>query len=394
MYAFIVTRCILLLVFASTVWTFQADRVSLDLDSSLPSSDLAAIDQISNMAQASAWLGPLAPIAISPFFGITILAGAAQFGGNLQLPPSMISDNPVLGNPYLFWTFLCLTVLTSIPKFTKVSKPFAQAIDQLEAYAAIITLILVRVMTVFPGEASSIDGITVVHASIFTISSSLLFCLFAAFNIIVINTIKFFLEIIVWLIPIPMIDGLLEMTNKLICALLLAVYLWSPTIALLLNLILLATGLIVFRWIHRRVHYIRNIIWDQLWCLFRPSYQIPEIAELTVFPDRTLGPFPTKSRLHLRPHAEGWELTQKRLLLGHKTIILPSDSHQLEIYDELLVNRIQIEGSQHANLLFSKRYSRNLEMLSHLLGIHLPQSTQETPQSILSLEPGGPLNLP
>lgn len=149
-----------------------------------------------------------------------------------------------------------------------------------------------------------------------------------------------------------------------------------------------------FNLVSCRVHYVRNIIWDQLWCLLRPSYQIPEIAELTVFPDRTLGPFPTKSRLHLRPHAEGWELPQKRLLLGHKTIVLPRDSHQLEIYDELLVNRIQIEGPPNANLLFSKRYSRILEILTHLLGIHLPKSIQKTTQSNLLLEPGGRLNLP
>lgn len=394
MFAFIISRCILLVLAVSILWTFQIDRDSLNLATPLPSGDLAAIDQISTVTQASEWLGPLAPIAISPFFGITILAGVSQFGGNWPLPHSMISDNPVLGNPYLFWTFLCLTILTSVPRLTKVSKPFAQAIDQLEAYAGIITIVLIRVLTVLPGETPGIDEITVVHASIFTFSTSVLYCLFAAFNIVVINTIKFFFEIMVWLIPIPFIDGLLEVTNKLICALLLAVYLWSPTVALFLNLILLAAGLVVFRWINRRVHYIRNIIWDQLWCFIRPAYQVPEIAELMVFPDRPLGPFPTKTRLHLRPHAEGWKLTQQRLILGDKTMVLPGSSHQLKIYDAILVNRIEIEGSQPAHLYFSKRYSRNLEKLSHLLGVHLPKSNSKINTSIESLESDGEFNLP
>ena len=168
MFAFIISRCILLVLAASILWTFQIDRDSLNLATPLPSGDLAAIDQISTVTQASEWLGPLAPIAISPFFGITILAGVSQFGGNWPLPQSMISDNPVLGNPYLFWTFLCLTILTSVPRFTKVSKPFAQAIDQLETYAGIITIVLIRVLTVLPGETPGIDEITVVHASIFT----------------------------------------------------------------------------------------------------------------------------------------------------------------------------------------------------------------------------------
>ncbi|MDA7905933.1 hypothetical protein N9B43_03450 [Mariniblastus sp.] len=394
MSAFIILRCLLLLFIASTLWSFQIEGESLNFAPPFPSGDTDSIAQITTMAQASDWLGPLAPIAISPFFGITILAGVSQFGGNWELSNSFISDNPVLQNPYLFWTFLCLTILTSVPRFTKVSKPFAQAIDQLETYAAIITIILIRVLTVFPGEPTGVDEVTVVHASIFTFSSSVLFCLFATFNIVVINTIKFFFEVMVWLIPIPFIDGLLEIANKLICALLLAVYLWSPTLALCLNFLMLAAGLFVFRWINRRVHYIRNIIWDQFWCLLRPSYQIPNIAELIVFPDRPLGPFPTKARLHLRPHETGWELTQRRLFLGNKTIILPRDSHQLEIYDAILVNRIKVNGFQQAHLFFSKRYSRNLEKLSGLLGIQLPRNTLETNTLIQSTEPDGGLNLP
>ena len=394
MSAFITLRFILFLTIASTLLSFQIDEPSINFDTALPSEDTQAIGQITTMAQASAWLGPLAPIAISPFFGITILAGVSQFGGDWELPNSFISDNPVLQNPYLFWTFLCLTLLTSVPRFTKVSKPFAQAIDQVETYAAIITIILIRVLTVFPAEPSGIDEITVAHASIFTFSSSVLFCLFAAFNIVVINTIKFFFEVMVWLIPLPFIDGLLEITNKSICVFLLAVYLWSPTVALGLNFLILVAGLIVFRWINRRVHYIRNVIWDQLWCLLRPSYQTPKIAELVVFPDRPFGPFPTKARLHLRPHETGWELTQRRLLLGNKTVLLASDSHRLEIYDAILVNRVKVEGPQQAHLLFSKRYSRNLAKLSHMLGIHLPSMQRDTNKSAQSLEQNGGLNHP
>ena len=119
----------MLLFIASTLWSFQIEGESLNFAPPFPSGDTDSIAQITTMAQASDWLGPLAPIAISPFFGITILAGVSQFGGNWELPNSFISDNPVLQNPYLFWTFLCLTILTSVPRFTKVSKPFAQAID-------------------------------------------------------------------------------------------------------------------------------------------------------------------------------------------------------------------------------------------------------------------------
>ena len=90
----------------------------------------------------SEWLGPLAPIAISPFFGITCLAGMSQFGGDYLPLNSFVSDNAALKSPVVFWIFLVLTVMTSVPRLTKVSKPVAQGLDQIETYAGIITILV------------------------------------------------------------------------------------------------------------------------------------------------------------------------------------------------------------------------------------------------------------
>ena len=113
-----------------------------------------------------------------------------------------------------------------------------------------------------------------------------------------------------------------------------------------------------------------------------------------VFPDRPLGPFATKTRLHLRPHPEGWELTQERLILGDKKLLLPSDSHDLKMLDAILVNRIEIEGAQTAQLFFSKRYARNLEKLSHLLGVQLPKPHSQINTTIHPPASNRWLNLP
>jgi len=108
-------------------------------------SPLSEADQSSMRAiSASEWLGPLAPIAISPFFGITCLAGLSQFGSDYLPLNSFISNNAVLQNPYVLWLFAGLTLLTSLPRLTKVSKPFAQAMDMLETYGAIITIVILR----------------------------------------------------------------------------------------------------------------------------------------------------------------------------------------------------------------------------------------------------------
>ncbi|MCA9201028.1 MAG: hypothetical protein KDA87_25990, partial [Planctomycetales bacterium] len=99
-----------------------------------------AAARLSEHVSTSEWLGPLAPVALSPFFGITCLSGMAIFGeGWLPADHFLTRASTPLKNPVVFYSFLTLTVLTSVPRLSKVSKPFAQAVDQLEAYAGIIT---------------------------------------------------------------------------------------------------------------------------------------------------------------------------------------------------------------------------------------------------------------
>ena len=229
------------------------------LDNPLSRSDMSKANGLAGSVRASEWLGPLAPIAISPFFGVTLLAGLAQFGADWMPVNQFLSNNAILKNPAVFWVFLILTLLTSIPRFTKVSKPAAQAIDQLEAYAGIITIILLRVM-MMPEEAPMAEGPIAMQAGFFSMTADTLMCVAAIINIVVINTVKFFFEVSVWLIPFPFVDAMLEVANKSACVALMAVYAYNPVIATILNLIIFTACLIAFRWIHRRTVYLRTML--------------------------------------------------------------------------------------------------------------------------------------
>ena len=91
------------------------------LTNPLSSNDMAVAEGLGGSVSIAEWLGPLAPIAISPFFGITLLAGISQFGSESLPFNQFISNNPILSNPATFWIFLGLTILTSLPRFTTVS---------------------------------------------------------------------------------------------------------------------------------------------------------------------------------------------------------------------------------------------------------------------------------
>ena len=318
-------------------------------DDPLTSSDAAKIDNITSSLNWAEWLGPLAPIAISPFFGITILAGISQFGGS-WVENSFISNNPVLSNPAVFWVFLCLTIMTSLPRFTKVSKPAAQAIDQVEAYAGIITIVLIRLVTSMSesgaGDLGANTAMMVVEMGVFTMGADILLSLAAIVNIFVINTVKFFFEVMVWLIPFPLVDAALEVTIKSLCAGLMAVYAWNPTVATIINLVIFIGCLFAFRWINRRVQYMRSVLCDPIWNLINSSHGIPSKPELVVFPQTGFAGFPAKSKLLLQPTDDGWQLVQPRWFLPSKVAQLSKTSHQMEIQSGMLLNSISVSGGE------------------------------------------------
>lgn len=335
----------------------------------LSARDMAVAEGLGGSVSIAEWLGPLAPIAISPFFGITLLAGISQFGSESLPFNQFISNNPILSNPATFWVFLGLTVLTSLPRFTKVSKPAAQAIDQLETYSAIITIVLLRVLA-SSGEAAGAEaaGPVVMQAGFFTFSADVLMSIAAIVNIIVINTVKFFFELSVWLIPFPMVDAALEVANKSTCAALMGVYAYNPTLATILNLLIFVACLIAFNWVKRRTYYLRTLLFDPIWTMISPGYAVPKNS-LTVFPKLQLGPFKPKTKLVMQQADDGWTLTQHRWFRTPRTIELPRDGGPMTINKGLIANRIQTGDGN--SLLFSRRHSSHLPELAEQLKLKL-----------------------
>ena len=75
----------------------------------------------------------------------------------------------------------------------------------------------------------------------------------SALNFVVIQTVRFVFEMLVWLSPIPLVDALFEGVNKLVCAGLLAVYAISPWAAFFANLLIFLICLCLFRWARRKL---------------------------------------------------------------------------------------------------------------------------------------------
>ena len=187
-------------------------------ESGLTAGEAMAAEKISQAVTATEFLGPLAPVALSPFFGVACLSGMAAFGPDSLGSNALISDSSPLASPWVFAVFAVLATLTSLPRLTKVSKPIAGALDQVEAWSGIITMIVVKFLIGGAGSDLEVAGSHAVQvAGIGQLSIDALLAIAAGVNIFVVNSVKFFFEFLIWITPVPFLDACFEAANKALC---------------------------------------------------------------------------------------------------------------------------------------------------------------------------------
>lgn len=352
------------------------DQLDLDLENSpISAQEMLVADALSDRVSSTEWLGAIGPVALSPFFGLTLLSGIAIVGEE-RLPEDhyLRRASTPLRNPLVFFTFLILTVLTSVPRFSKVSKPFAQAVDQLETYSAIVILLVVRYMgnLELSGPDDPQMAEVVFQAGIFEFTAESLLMLATVVNIIVVNTVKFFFEIMIWITPVPMIDAMFEAANKTLCGVLAAIYAFSPTIATVINLLILGGCLLVFAWVKRREVYYRTIIFDFVkhWWLTESSSSGD--GPLTVFPQQPFEGIPAMSRCLLARNGDAWTLTAPRWFRPATVRQWAGDAPELR--GGLLMSSLLLGGQE---FRFGKRAPEQLTATAQQLGGHYDGSASE-----------------
>lgn len=350
------------------------DNLDLDLSQKpISNQEQEVASLITQRVEATEWLGALAPVALSPFFGLTCLSGIAILGED-HLPDGhfLKRTSSPLRNPLVFLTFLALTILTSLPKFSKVSKPFAQAVDQVEAYSALIILIVIRFIGNMETGPAEEQVAVVYQAGFIDFSAETLLMFATVVNVIVINTVKFFFEVLIWITPIPFVDAIFEASNKTLCALLAAVYAFSPTIATIINLLILAACLLAFRWVKRREVYYRTVLFDFLrnWLNFGTEPTKP--ATLWMFPQSDFHGIPKLAKCQLSATEDGWLIEHPRLLLSklQKQI----SAQPSEISSGLLMNTIEIDG---VVFKFGKRHQRHMAKVAESLRLQFTAQSAE-----------------
>ncbi|WP_442511467.1 hypothetical protein SH528x_003148 [Novipirellula sp. SH528] len=356
----------------------QVEEIS-EAEDSFAAEDVVAANAYVGAVGVADWLGPLAPVALSPFFGVTCMSALALFFPDWVGDNALLSASGPLHSKTLFCLFLALTVLTSLPRLTKVSKPFAQATDRLETYAVIIILLVIKVIASFESGQETTQ-VAMVELGVVSFTFDTLLAIAMVINVLVINSVKFFCEFMVWLTPIPAVDAMFEFANKTLCAALMTVYAFSPTIATVFNLAILLVAAIVLRWIGRQVRYYRTMVLDPMISRLWTRYGDPKRSEMVMFCKEPMGPFAAKSRLRMTRVADGqgWHLREANWWMpSHQHPIAETCRPQLRRGWVMHTIMITDADGKAYEFAVSRRYDRSLDTLAERIGLLVTSDSDE-----------------
>lgn len=337
--------------------------------------DIAAANTVVESLHLADWLGPLAPVALSPFFGLACLSGMSIWGPDWLAGNALLSSVGPLRNEWVFGVFVALAVLTSLPRLTKVSKPIAQSLDQLESYSVIVILLVIKL---FAGWSDPVDAppVAVIQFGVVSFTAETMLAFAMVVNLFVINSVKFFFEVLIWLTPIPAVDAMFEIANKSVCAGLMALYAFSPTLATGINLAMLFAALIVFRWVHRRLVFYRSILIDLFLSRIWKAYGRPSGASMVAFAKDGRSPFHAKSRWRLRREGESWEASSNGIFKTASETLVLADRPKLRrgwIMHSLIVT---VSDGDAIEFHVSRRYDGSLEEFARLCGFELAEADE------------------
>ena len=348
--------------------------------------DQQKAERLVKKLHASEVLGPLAPVALSPFFGLACLSGTSILCNNGVLPENdFLIGNEVLNNGYIFLVFAILTVITSVPKLVTASKVFAEITDRLETYAGIISYVVILLLADL-GQSPEQEAV-VYSAGIFTLTHHGLLACAAAVNIFVISTVKFFFELLVLISPIPTLDAIFEFANKTIAGVLVLIYAFNPWVAFVLNVILFLFCLLIFKWVNRRIGYLRALLLDpvvsaikrklfkrkdlnpDLKAKKRMARHIPDVdLLLKCFPTRRFGRIKKKDLCYLVFAGDSLSLVKLRFL--RPPVIRALNRNQVlgNVKEGLMSYSLELtDESKSFELVFGRAYKHNLEAVKSKL---------------------------
>jgi len=200
-----------------------------------------------------AQLGQLAPMGINPYIAVF----ATSVFSKLGIHNDFVANHPFYDSWIVLILFGVLFVYTAvigtIINSSKIAKPFGLADSWLTDKAGIIIQIVITLIPAFMSTEQQLES-TVVEAGILSITlKTALIVVASIYFLIVVSTVRLFIDILIFLSPIPMVDAVLNIIKIFFTIALVLISIFSPITSFIITIALFLIGLLMFNKARRLV---------------------------------------------------------------------------------------------------------------------------------------------
>jgi hypothetical protein len=232
--------------------------------------------------------GPLPIIASTPLLGLSVLIGAALLADqptvvNLKWPVvrrlrrnALIAETRAYANGWLFGLLVVLALITGLANSGKLEGAIGKLARIIEDVGGGLAYLFVA------GRALGFTGglpesATVASSTPFD-STALVLTVTAAAALSAMIVVRFALDVIIWLNPVPFIDAIFEGCKAIFSLGLLAIYVINPLVAAIIGALLLVPCLLLLPWALRLLGFAHGIVLRPTLARIVPSLR-PRLVE-------------------------------------------------------------------------------------------------------------------
>ncbi len=311
----------------------------------------------------------LAPMGINPYLTVFLTSLCSKLG----MHNDFVATNPFFNNWFvviIFGTLFTFTAITStLVKTNKATAPIGLVDNYLSKHAALIINLLVFITPViFSNEPAGKE--LAFHAGFISLSFKTALIIFlSVYFLIVVMTVRFFIDILIFISPVPIIDSILEILKMVFTVLFVAISIFSPTLSFVICLLFFISALLLYRRASLMVNKTKYLFIYPIINLFKKKDKILQTAPslfLTAYIQNKGQTINRGKIIQLEKSETKIRMIHKRFLLPHKTEELNLDNFVLK--QGRLYSTLSNEH-QGLSLLFNRSYHKYLDEISRNLNV-------------------------
>ncbi|MCB9653750.1 MAG: hypothetical protein H6729_06430 [Deltaproteobacteria bacterium] len=256
------------------------------------------------LEQLTALAGPL---GIDPLLAMAMF-GLAGWLGIWTPPPGMRAFTMI----WVWVTLILLALLLKLGRSSKFTKPFTEAVaGPLESGGGLVVAGAMVHAFANPQPSATVEAGLVQGG---------LLMIMVVSSVGAIMVLRTALDILIWLSPIPFVDFLFQVAKTILTIGLVALAIFFPTAAVVINVLIILTTAVLVGWATRAATWGLSIVWDLTVGRFSRPSTLPrdavvaeDIGPLSAFVVE-VGSLPRRSACQLELRAGRWFLHKQRAL--------------------------------------------------------------------------------